>query len=224
MAETKDFPNRRAFHKISVCVLLLFGIVGVLWLTNYAFYLQNHSKNQKDLDDQIANVRSGQTKSIYLYCSFGTDALLEQLANVPEIEEIKLDLTDVSDDGMNSLIHLKGLKSLIVVGGRPGVIDQGFSSIKDISSLEHLELMNTRVTDRSLPLLKELPNLRSLTLCHSANFDTQFTASGLQDMKALTKLKKLYVSGGLASDAAVNELRKALSDCSINEKDDKQRK
>jgi internalin A len=131
---------------------------------------------------------------------------------------VQLELPDVTDDGMKSLAALKKLKTLKVSGGSPGVSDQGLAYICAIPSLEHLELFNTRITDQGLSSLKNLPNLQSLILCHSPNGRTQFTTAGLQDLKALTKLKKLNISGGLATDAAVNELRKALPHCAINEK------
>jgi hypothetical protein len=172
---------------------------------------------QKQLDEQIAAIKSGKGSSIYLYCPVETDRLLEQLVNVPGIEEIRLELPDVTDEGMKSLAAMKSLKSFTITGGRPGVGDQGFAHICTISTLEHLEMINTRVTDRDLSLLKDLPNLRSLSLQHSAHWGTQFTDAGLQDLKALTRLKMLYVSGGLASDAAIKELRAALPNCAINE-------
>jgi hypothetical protein len=225
MVSAKDIRNRRAFRRILVCLLLLIGIGGVLWLALIALDKQSQEagwqSGQKDLDKKIAAVRSGQTKSIYFYCSVGTDRLLERLADVPEVEEVILHLTDVTDDGMKSLVAMKHLKSFTIVGGRPGVGDRGFSYISTIATLEHLEMVNTQVTNQSLPSLKDLPNLRSLTLCRSAHStfrSPEFTAAGLQDLKALTNLKRLEVSGGLASDAAVKELREALPNCAINEK------
>jgi hypothetical protein len=225
MVNANDIRKHRTFRRTLVCLLLLIGIGGAIWLTILALDKQSQKAGwqtgQRDLDKKIAAVRSGQTKSVYLYCSVATDRLLERLIDVPEVEEVVLDLTDVTDDGMKSLAAMTKLKSLAITGGRPGVGDKGFSYICTIATLEHLEMINTRVTDQSIPLLKDLPNLRSLTLCHSAHSthrSPEFTAAGLQDLRGLTKLKRLEVSGGLASDAAVTELRKALPDCAVNEK------
>ena len=122
------------------------------------------SRESIELDRQIAAVRSGRAKSLCLEESSGTDGLLEQLANVPEVEEVRLDYTDVSDDGLRSLRFLPRLRSLIICGGNPGVGDRGFAYIKGIATLDTLVLSNTRVTDQSLPSLKDLPNLRTLVL------------------------------------------------------------
>jgi hypothetical protein len=215
----------KTLSRNQVYVLLLLALGGVVLLVIVAFALvitwmdeRNHDAelqwSQKNLDDQVAAIRSGRTKSICFYCSTRTDALLEQLVNVADIEKVTLQLTDATDDGMKSLAALKKLKSLSLHGSRVG--DRGFSYIKTMSSLEHLELTNTQVTDRSLPLLKDLPNLRSLALFREARLGPTFTEAGLADLKALTELKQLYICGGWASDAAIRDLQKALPNCTIS--------
>jgi hypothetical protein len=234
MANTKGLHARKSSGKIPGRVLLLIALGGILLFAFCVFYVvyvaiplefdRYHEADvrrcQEELEKQIAEVRSGRTRSLYFYCSVGMDGLLERLINVPAIEEVSLHLTDVTDDGMKSLAAFKNLKSLTVYGGRPSVGDQGFSYIKTIISLEKLELINTKVTDRSLPGLKELPNLRSLTLFHEKRLGPTFTDAGLIHLKALPKLKQLNVSGGWVSDAAVKELQKALPNCKISTKED----
>jgi hypothetical protein len=173
---------------------------------------------QDELKRQLADVRSGRTTSLFFYCSVGTDGLLEQMVNVPEIEGVDLHLTDVTDKGMKSLLALKSLKSLTIYGGRVG--DQGFAYIKAMPSIESLSLINTRVTDRSLSSLRELPNLKSLTLFHENRLGSTFSDAGLQHLKALKKLKRLNVSDGWASDAAVKSLQAAMPNCTISTKED----
>jgi hypothetical protein len=228
MVNTKILRLQKAFGRIQRLALLLLALGGVLLLTIFAFYLAiikpeheaQYRRCLQDMDKQIAAVRSGKTKAIYLYDCIETDRLLERLVDVPEVEEVRLDLTDVTDDGMKSLAALNRLKSLTIYGGRPSVGDRGFSCTKTISSLEHLELINTKVTDQSLPFLKDLPNLRSLVLFHEARRGPTFTDAGLMDVKVLTKLRTLNVSGGWASDAAVEELHQALPNCTISTNED----
>lgn len=214
--------NSRTLRLIIILGILLFVIIGlpvlVIWLLEKNAYDSDVRYSQANLNDQIAAIRSGKTKAIYLYNTSGTDGLLKQLINVPEIEWLKMDLTDVSDEGMKSLTTLPKLKFLVIYGGRPSVSDRGFSYIKTISSLEHLELINTQVTDQSLLSLKELPNLRSLELFHEAWRGSTFTDAGLEHLKDLTKLQQLQLTGGWASDTAINELQKALPNCMINKK------
>lgn len=234
MADTNDWRAREARNKFRGCAMLAIAFCGVVAIAIAALGLLIYSAEkrareasfkhrQEQLDETIAAIRSGKHGYIYLYDSAETDRLIERLVGVPGVETVHLDMTDVTDDGMKSLATLKNLKTLKINGGRC-MHDQGVSYLSEAPSLEDLELINTRVTDQCLPALKNLPNLRFLNLQHSANCPTQFTTAGLQDLKALTKLKRLYISGGLASDAAVKELREALPNCAINEKDDSKTK
>jgi hypothetical protein len=198
-------------------LLLAIPVSLLFWSPAKGSHEARYKYCQKQLDEQIAEIRHGKDNFISLYDSVETDRLLEQLVDVPGISSIELQMTDVTDAGMKSLAAVKNLKWLAIEGGRPGVGDEGFSHIKTISALEELKMVNTRISDRSLPGLKSLPNLQSLTLAHSVHYPTQFTAAGLQDLKALKKLKKLNVTGGLASDDAIKELRSSLPNCAINE-------
>lgn len=230
MVSTEGIGTRGSPGRVGGCIPALIAFGGILLLMFFAvlYSMTREDKRrheadlracQEDLKKQIEEVRSGQRKSLYFYCSVGMDGLLEQLIDVPGIEAVRLDLTDVTDEGMESLAAIKTLKSLIVYGGSTSVGDVGFSSIKTISSLERLELINTRVTDRSLPGLKELPNLRSLTLYRDAKRGPALTDAGLTHLKALTELRQLNLSGGWASDAAVKELQTALPNCKISTKE-----
>lgn len=203
---------------ISIAVLIV-AVVGFCALTREKDK-RGHERElricQAYMDAQIAAVKAGEAKSIYLYCSVGTDALLERLRDVPGVEELNLHLTDVSDAGLEPLTALPRLKRLVVCGGRPGVSDAGFARITSLQSLECLKLVNTHITDTSLPSLKKLPKLQTLVLYHDAFREATFTDRGLNHLKALTRLKRLELTGGWASASAVNELVKAMPDCTID--------
>ena len=126
-------------------------------------------------------------------------------------------MTDITDEGIKSIAALKSLRYLRLYGAT--VSDQGFLYMKDITTLEHLELVNTGITDKCLPLLKNMPNLSFLALLHEARLGSTFTEAGLDNLKSLTKLKKLYLCGGWASKAAIEKLQEALPDCTISTDD-----
>jgi hypothetical protein len=174
---------------------------------------------KKQFEDQIAEIKAGKSNTIHFYCSNGTDLLLRQAANVPEIQNIVLQLTDVTDDGMNFISMMPNLKKLVVYGGA-GVDDHGFTYIKNIKSLKTLSLINTKITDQSLPSLKDLPSLHELIVFHERWRGQTFTDAGLIHLKKLTNLKKLNLSGGWASEKAVEELRQALPQCNITTTED----
>ena len=171
--------------------------------------------SQAALDRQVADVRAGKTKTIRLSRSQGTDNLIRQLKDVPGVERLELDLTDVTDRAMDNVARLPGLRRLRIYGGVPGIGDQGLVRLKPLSKLEELELINTQVTDDGLPVLKSFPRLRDLTLFHEGWRNPTFTPAGLVQLEGLTSLQRLELSGGWASKNNVRALRKALPSCSI---------
>jgi hypothetical protein len=215
--------SRRKDVAFALVVTALFVVLAIVALGIVIGLSVSHEaarRDQEQFEQQIAEIRAGRTKCAYLYSSTGTNQLLGQLVDAPEVEEVTLDLTDVTDDGMKSLAELKKLKSLTVCGGRPSVGDAGISYLKTAPNLEHLELINTQVTDAGLSALKDMPSLRSLVLFHEKWREPTFTDAGLVHLKDLTKLEQLNVSGGWASDSAVKELQKAMPKCKIDTKGD----
>ncbi len=114
--------NDVAFALMATGGFVVFVVVAAFVVAILSFPAEHDAEirrnQEKDIARQIAEIKAGRAKSIYLYCSEGTDDLLARLVDVPGIEEVRLDLTDVTDDGMKSLAKLKNLKSLTVSGGR----------------------------------------------------------------------------------------------------------
>jgi hypothetical protein len=221
------YVKRAGCGRALIILIAIFGAIFIAAILGFFALVSEMDKrghehdlrfSQADMDAQIAAVKAGRTKSIYLYCSVGTDGLLERLKGVPELEELNLHLTDVSDAGLEPLATMPKLKCLVVYGGNPSVSDSGFAHITSIPSLECLKLVNTHVTDESLSSLKNLPKLRKLVLYHEAFRGVTFTDAGLMHLMVLRKLKRLELTGGWASVSAVNVLRKALPDCTIDTK------
>ena len=165
-----------------------------------------------ELEKQIAAIKAGRQDWVYLYCSADTDDLLRRLEGVSGVKGLVLELTDVSDEGMESVAGLQGLNRLLIYGGNPGVSDCGFVRLRTLCNLEGLRLVNTHVTDEGLAILKGFPKLRTLTLFHEARRGPTLTDAGLVHLKTLTNLQTL---GGWVSDNAVRDLRKSIPTCKI---------
>jgi flagellar biosynthesis/type III secretory pathway M-ring protein FliF/YscJ len=114
--------NDVAFALLATAAFVVFVVVAGVVAVVVPFPAEHDAEikryQEEEIARQIAEVKAGRANFIYLYCSEGTDGLLEQLVNVPGIEDVRLDLTDVTDDGMKSLAKLKNLRSLSVCGGR----------------------------------------------------------------------------------------------------------
>lgn len=107
-----------------------------------------------------------------------TDADLKRLARFTELQSLELSFTDVTDEGLE---HLRVLVNL-----------------------EHLDLTNTDTTYAGLKHLKQLVMLQNLVL--SDQEADGLTDAGLEDLKALTRLRCLDLGFGL-TDRALKMLR-----------------
>jgi internalin A len=139
-------------------------------------------------DEDVERVTQIKTlKRLDLSFTYVTDAGVQSLQQLPELEELTLDTvealtdaaasylrpdkrlrklvlrgTDITDVGMPYLAALTGLKSLDISYTMVG--DVGLESLPALSDLEELNLGGTRITGINLNFLKLLPKLKELSL------------------------------------------------------------
>ena len=90
-----------------------------------------------------------------------TGSGLEYLTNLTNLRHLLLENTQVTDAGLEHLIGLKNLESLDLSGTQ--VTDAGLVKLQGISRLSVLGIKNTRVTDDGVAALKhEYPQLKIL--------------------------------------------------------------
>jgi hypothetical protein len=105
-----------------------------------------------------------------------TDAGLEYLKDLPELEFLGLSYTRVTDAGLE---HLKDLPKLRVLWiSHTQVTDAGLEHLKNLTEIENLDLSFTQVTDAGLEHLKDLPKLTVLWL-----IGTQVTDEGVKKLQ-----------------------------------------
>jgi uncharacterized membrane protein len=97
-----------------------------------------------------------------LNASFG-DAELAQLAPLsPNIVDLNLAHTQVTDAGLSAVAAMPNLRRLRL--DRTSITDKGLASLSQLTNLEYLNLYGTGVTDQGLKSLMGLANLRQLYL------------------------------------------------------------
>lgn len=123
---------------------------------------------------------------LYLYdCSDVTS--LDGLQNLKKLTLLELDYLNVTNNELQHLAELKGLKtlSLYVVSS---VTDAGLVHLRELRNLKKLSLDGTKITDRGLDELKSLRNLEILSL--SSN---EITDDGLKTLQYFPKLEQLWL-------------------------------
>ena len=90
------------------------------------------------------------------------------------------------------------------------ITDSELKYLKDLTNLKRLSVSITGITDAGLKHLQGLTNLGFLDLTN-----TDVTNEGLKHLWELTLAKTIRLYGTAVSDAGVKKLKKALPDCSI---------
>jgi hypothetical protein len=115
--------------------------------------------------------------------SDATDATLNYIASLPDLEYLSLSDTRVSDWGLSRLSELTRLQWLDLDGTQ--VTDRGLASLKSLRALRSLRLRSTQVSGAGLPQLVGLAGLQELYLDDTAEAD-----AGVADLlRAMPDLK-----------------------------------
>jgi Leucine Rich repeat len=135
-----------------------------------------------------------------VFCKEVTDAGLEHLKGLTQLQRLVLHRTQVTDTGLE---HLKGLIQLQTLDlSSSNVTDAGLENLKGLTQLQILVLDSTKVTDAGLEHLKGLTQFQKLGLGA-----TQITDAGLEYLKDLTQLQVLDLRNTIVTDAGLETLK-----------------
>ena len=112
----------------------------------------------------------------------GTDAELERLEGLWQLQRLHLDNTKITDNGLDHLKALTQLRQLSL--NKTQITDEGVDRLQAMIQLEKLDLAGTKVTDNGLRYLQGMAHLRRLSLNH-----TQISDAGLENLHGLVQLK-----------------------------------
>src|SRR5262249_9180016 len=100
------------------------------------------------------------------------------------------------------LKDLQTLQGLYLSGSK--ITDKGLETLAQMPQLASLGIRVTQITDAGLAHLAKLPNLHTLDV-HS----TQITDTGLQHLKGMTNLTTIYLGPAISAEA-IAKLKMAL--------------
>jgi hypothetical protein len=132
-----------------------------------------------------------------LFCSGITDVTLERLAGLAQLNDLTLETSPITDNG---LLHISGFRNLetFCVAQCQGITDRGFEYLSQLENLQLLALPRCpRVTDAGLKHLAKLTKLRWLNLA-----GTGIKGPGLEHLRN-SSLAVLYLNGTDVDDEAM---------------------
>jgi internalin A len=145
-----------------------------------------------DLGGHVSKDGQGRVTGVSLRGTWVGDADLRHLTELPELSNLDLSLTHITDQGMSELRSLPGITELNLYFAEY-VTDEGIAAIKDWKKLRTLNLHGTKVSDTALESL----NVGS----------TLMTDVGLERLTTLPNLKELTMGGNELGDAGLQALR-----------------
>ena len=184
-------------------------------------YLQNAGVTDRDLE-QVAS------------CSRITDLRLSGpgitdegvrgvVSNLSKLKSLGLEDTQVTDEGLKSLVHLKALERLNLTG--TSITDRGLETVGRMKAIQLLYLGRTDIEGPGLVHLKNLPLLRKLSLgktrvdsdavrhlagCGSLEWlrlsDTAIDDRAFAPIARLSMLKTLHVDGCNVTSKGLKQL------------------
>jgi hypothetical protein len=119
------------------------------------------------------------------------DDAMETLRSLPGVRDLDLVFTDVTDRGVERVVEYCPDLHYLYLHVNKNITDEAMKSVKKLHRLHTLQLAGTLCTDAALSQLKELTQLRELTVADSRT-PSQITDEGLKhlgEMKSLTLLE-----------------------------------
>ena len=128
-------------------------------------------------------------------------ARVESWSKLTTLTDVGMINTDISDEAVAGLKHLKQLKRVSFSGSR--LNDEALASLSGCG-IERLDLQRTTVTDACLVHVKELKQLKSLSL---GGYGTQINDPGIAQLSTLTGLEVLGLNRTNITDDAFAHLK-----------------
>lgn len=199
MAHLRNVPSLRILHFGGLTKLTDKALIYLSQISNLECL--NLHWNENITDAGIVHLtKLNSLKMLDIGHSKVTDEGLAQLAKVKSLEYLNLPDRCLNDTGLEHLAKLENLKHLNIT--RPHFVNPDMDkdyytdevvikALSNLNLLEELLVGSIGLTDKSMPHIAKLKNLKSLSL-----FGCSITNNGLAELKALKSLKILNVSHG----------------------------
>ena len=156
-------------------------------------------KNLTEMGIEIASRGNGEVYSINASNQKLRDTDVAKIALFDSVENIYLERTRITNDGLRNLQDLRSVRTLILASTR--INDDGMEIVASFPRLQMLSLARTRVTDEGLSHLENSHALERLYLGGS-----RVNGSGLGALKALPRLRWLSFQGSNVDDQLLDHV------------------
>jgi hypothetical protein len=173
--------------------ILLLGSLSFIWAADPNWIVEKGGVVLRD--------NAGKITGVDLRSSWATDVDLAEIAAMPDLKQLDLSLSRVSDHGLRTLRTAPGIADLNLYYAEQ-ITDEGLSAVKGWKHLKRLNLRGTKITDNTLEILTTVPSLEYLDIGFA-----EITDVGLDHLALLPNLRELTIGGNKLTDDGVQLLR-----------------
>lgn len=225
------------FYRKNLPILLFFSLMIVLssGCPQSASYRPAEKSAAGSAGSCCSSAQKSETvKQLKLDNTETDDAELTKICSEnPELTELTLSGTKITDAGLENLLQLKKLKKLRL--SKTAITDRGMSALAKCERIEDLDLSQTEIGDFGVRELTALPRLKRLNLYLTKLTDSgldafkkgdhrsadkivwlnldkcPITDAGISKLSDLVNLEWLHLGGTALTDAGLGELAKLKS-------------
>jgi hypothetical protein len=183
-----------------------------------------HLASTPTTDAGIAPIaRLDSLRILDLYQTNVTDAGMQEVVELAHLEDLSLGFTAVTNAGLQKICTLANLKGLGLFSTKvtdaglvclsladDDVSDRSMEILAELGDIRSLHLDGTHLTDVGLEVLSRLRNLAELTLA-----GTEITDDGLRMLQKMPGLKYIDIDGCEVSNDVVADLRTTRQDLEV---------
>jgi internalin A len=180
----------------------VFAIIASSWIAHAADSTQaDIERSVEALGGRVVHAHDGKIVEVSLARTWASDDDVERVAQLKTVKRLDLSFTYVTDAGVQNLQQLPDLEDL-TLDTVEALTDAAASYLRADKHLRRLVLRGTDITDVGMPYLSALTGLKSLDLSHTMVGDV-----GLESLPALSELEELNLGGTRITGTNLNFLK-----------------
>lgn len=149
----------------------------------------------------VVRDKDGRIVEVSLARTWASDAAVDRIFELKNLQRLDLSLTYFSDHGAERLPQLEHLEELNLFAAE-FITDATIAFLRGNKRLRRLNLRGTDVTDTSLVYIAELTGLQALDISY-----TQISDIGLEHLASLAELEELNLGGNKISGVGLHVLK-----------------
>jgi internalin A len=161
----------------------------------------NIARSIEALGGQVVRAPDGNIVEVSLARTWASDNDIDRVVEIKGLKRLDLSFTYVSDVGVERLQQLQQLEEL-TLDTTEAITDAAASYLRANKHLRKLVLRGTDITDVGMPYIAVLTGLKSLDLSHTMVGDV-----GLESLPALSDLEELDLGGTRITGINLNFLK-----------------